>query len=93
MKALNLSIQLMHAYETVFLPRREASPSQRPNRWMPLWHRFIAGMSGTAEPHVWQETDRYGQLLWRAYDPRNGRSFTSDNESEMRSWIEQRYYA
>lgn len=45
-----------------------------------------------SELRVWQISDGYGQTSWRTYDPATGHSTYLGSESEVRSWIEQRYY-
>ena len=37
-------------------------------------------------------TDRYGNKSWHAYDPVSDRSTIQSSETELRAWIEQRYY-
>ncbi|MBW4696186.1 MAG: hypothetical protein KME27_31110 [Lyngbya sp. HA4199-MV5] len=62
--------------------------------WVEQASQFLVERLMTdAEPRVWYTSDADGCLLWHAYDPVTGRSFTDVSEAEMRAWIEQRYTA
>jgi hypothetical protein len=92
MKALELSNQLITAFETVFLPKPSTQKTDEPSAWNTFWRQVVEGIIGNQEPQIWQEVDRHGQLYWHGYDPQSGNYFTSDSEAEMRVWVEQRYY-
>jgi Cdc6-like AAA superfamily ATPase len=54
--------------------------------------RFVQFLSSGNEPEIWTKTDRYGNIIWQAYDPISRRSVSRRSEAEMREWLEQRYY-
>lgn len=47
---------------------------------------------GCDEPKIWVTFDKSGKKNWHAYDPVTGRYVSVDSETEMRVWIEKRYY-
>lgn len=47
---------------------------------------------GTNEPHVWFKRDRNGQSWWCAYDPCHGTTTQFTTTTELRAWLERRYY-
>jgi hypothetical protein len=57
-----------------------------------IWQHFSTILTKSNELRVWQRTDRFGNTWWNAYDPATGRSTSVTSESEMRIWIEERYY-
>lgn len=52
----------------------------------------IAAMAGNMEPRIRQVRNGDGHLRWRAYDPVSGQVAYLASESELRHWLEQRYY-
>jgi hypothetical protein len=53
---------------------------------------FLAFLSGSEEPRIWIRRDRNGNKVYHAYDPVNNSSFSNISETELRSWLEERYY-
>jgi hypothetical protein len=45
-----------------------------------------------SEPKVSERRDRKGRLYYRVYDPVSNSSAAFGSESEIRAWLEQRYY-
>ncbi|WP_414548283.1 hypothetical protein [Anabaena sp. CCY 0017] len=54
--------------------------------------KLVTALSASSELQVWQKSDRYGHIYWRAYNPITGRSACFGSEAEMRIWIEMQYY-
>lgn len=52
---------------------------------------LLMSLTNAAELEVRQIVDRHGQVWWYAYDPMTGVSIRTDSETNLRSWIEQRY--
>lgn len=46
----------------------------------------------SSEPRVWQTRDRAGQATWHVYDPTTGHHEDFGSETEVRIWLERRYY-
>jgi hypothetical protein len=46
----------------------------------------------TSEPKVSERRDRKGRLYYQVYDPVSNSSAAFGSESEIRAWLEQRYY-
>ncbi|MBD2069335.1 hypothetical protein H6F93_17720 [Leptolyngbya sp. FACHB-671] len=76
-------------------------PSQA--RFLTVSSRFLTGLkqfgkqliqliSGTHEVQIWQVSDRAGNVYWRVYDPVTKDSTSFGSSSEVRIWLEQRYY-
>ncbi|MBP0021075.1 MAG: hypothetical protein J7647_26420 [Cyanobacteria bacterium SBLK] len=53
---------------------------------------FFAFLSGSEEPRIRVRRDRAGKPIYQAYDPITNSSFSSTEETELRSWLEERYY-
>ncbi|MEA5467742.1 hypothetical protein [Spirulina sp. 06S082] len=53
---------------------------------------FFAFLSGSEEPRVSIRRDRTGNKVYKAYDPVTNSSFSSTSETELRTWLEGRYY-
>jgi hypothetical protein len=54
--------------------------------------RFFQWIAGNFEVQVWQVGDRAGNIYWRVYDPVTKASTSFGSSSEVRIWLEQRYY-
>ncbi|MUL35422.1 hypothetical protein BWI75_03380 [Gloeocapsopsis sp. AAB1 = 1H9] len=57
-----------------------------------IWQQVINYLNAKHELQVWQSSDRDGHTWWNAYDPITGRTTKRNSETEMRAWIEERYY-
>ncbi|MBF2037024.1 MAG: hypothetical protein IGR92_16500 [Leptolyngbyaceae cyanobacterium T60_A2020_046] len=57
-----------------------------------VWQWAIAHLSTSNEPHTWQSYDKNGNVLWNAYDPRTGQCVSKASVTELRIWLEKRYY-
>lgn len=55
--------------------------------------QIIQYLTSGNEVQVWTKTDRYGKITWHAYDPVSDRCVVRESESEMRTWVEERYYS
>ncbi|MEM9541538.1 MAG: hypothetical protein AAGA60_18845 [Cyanobacteria bacterium P01_E01_bin.42] len=55
-------------------------------------NNFFAFLSASEEPRVRVHRDRSGQEVYYAYDPVTSSSFSSTEETELRRWLEERYY-
>lgn len=94
MKSLDLSAWIDSAFHPV-----HSTPKTSPRysfEWKKFLTRFVAEFVEFAvspqEPRVWQTHDRQGEVCWHAYDPITNRAFACESESEMRQWLEERYY-
>jgi hypothetical protein len=47
----------------------------------------------TNEPQVRQRVDRSGELIWTIYDPMTKAIMQFASETEVRTWLDQRYYS
>lgn len=47
---------------------------------------------GSNELRIWQTYDQFGENWWHAYDPVTGHHTSVQSETELRGWIEMRYY-
>ncbi len=57
-----------------------------------LWNQIKAGLNASSEPRVWETKNTAGGTVWNAYDPASGRILRSASPSEVRIWLEERYY-
>lgn len=53
---------------------------------------LLASLFRGNELQVKQQRDSQGNMWWQAFDPNTNESTSFGSESEMRTWIEQRYY-
>ncbi len=51
------------------------------------------GLLLTSDPNIWNTVNDQSQSCWHIYDPRTGQIIHFDTEEEVRTWIENRYYA
>lgn len=70
-----------------YTQRKAATPSQ----WQQVLSRFLQFLSPKNEPTV-SQIWRDGQQVWRVYDPQTQEKMTFATETEVRSWLESRYY-
>ena len=56
-----------------------------------IWFFLQTILTKGNELQVWQTSD-HGNTWWNAYDPATDRSISHASETEMRVWIEKRYY-
>ncbi|GAB4142620.1 MAG: hypothetical protein Fur0046_19250 [Cyanobacteria bacterium J069] len=57
-----------------------------------LWQMAIARLDVSGEPHVWQTRNAQGDVLWNAYDPKTGKAVSKASDTDLRTWLEGRYY-
>jgi hypothetical protein len=55
--------------------------------WVQSLHNILLDRS---QVKVWQTRDRFGNLIWHAYDPETDQSIIVGSENEMRVWLEHR---
>ncbi|MGB3491535.1 MAG: hypothetical protein WBA57_02320 [Elainellaceae cyanobacterium] len=60
-----------------------------PDAWIERLAKFAYGSS---DPVIEQRRDRQGYLYYRIYDPVSQEHHVFTTESEVRSWLERRYY-
>ncbi|MBD2460321.1 hypothetical protein H6G89_04620 [Oscillatoria sp. FACHB-1407] len=56
------------------------------------WSVIVDVVSGHSEPRIWSSTDKTGMIWWHTYDPISNESGCFSSESEVRAWLERRYY-
>ena len=58
--------------------------------------RVLTAVAGSSDPivqhHVWKGGDRHGQSYYTIYDPITRQRTQCASETEVRAWLEQRYY-
>ncbi|MEB3882578.1 hypothetical protein [Lyngbya sp. CCY1209] len=52
---------------------------------------FVARMTAGTEPKIWSSVSASGKVEWNVYDPFDGRSASGLTETQVRSWLEERY--
>lgn len=92
------------AFNQAYWPLSGRNPGRDPGRDRPhnhrslrvrfgdLWNRFKAHLNTASEPRVWETQTAAGCPVWNAYDPISGRILRSATPSEVRIWLEERYY-
>lgn len=70
--------------------------SQRDKSTFKTAWRFAQGVckrvAGSSEPSVMERCDRQGNPYYEIYDPISRQRVHCETESEVRAWLEQRYY-
>jgi hypothetical protein len=44
------------------------------------------------EPIIYESKSKFGSVYWTVYDPVSGRKVLFDSETDVRVWLERRYY-
>jgi hypothetical protein len=57
-----------------------------------IWQHSLTIFTKGNELQVWQTCDRFGNTWWNARDRATDRSISLASETEIRVWIEERYY-
>lgn len=57
-----------------------------------VWQRLATFAVGSSEPVVMQRCDRQGHRYYVVYDPRTQSRTICSSETEVRAWLESRYY-
>ena len=52
---------------------------------------FVAQLTTSNEPRVWQSHIAAGHILWNAYDSVSDRIIRNASETEVRAWLEARH--
>ncbi len=53
---------------------------------------IVAWLIHGKETRVWHSQDQEGNIVWNAYDPVKNIIIRGVKESELRTWLEERYY-
>jgi hypothetical protein len=57
-----------------------------------LLQQMVASLTKAPEPRIDTVKDRFGKTVWYVHDPITGQSAHLSSETEVRLWIEKRYY-
>ncbi|MEL6161931.1 MAG: hypothetical protein AAGJ95_17285 [Cyanobacteria bacterium J06554_11] len=79
-----------------YWPKRLSNPKRDPQASLAtklknLSRTLLSQLSGSSDPQVWQRKTRDGRVLWNAQDRVTGRVIHDASETEIRSWLENRY--
>ncbi|MEM8643206.1 MAG: hypothetical protein AAGG51_30975 [Cyanobacteria bacterium P01_G01_bin.54] len=77
--------------------------SSPPETSVSSWRRLKSGLAKvgayllrllapTQEPVISQHCDSNGNLTWKIYDPHSNQTYGFANETEVRQWLDSRYY-
>jgi hypothetical protein len=90
---------MIKASTVTSLPRTSSSSIQPPNlsvrltsRLQNIWQQLIEFAIGNTEIKIWKSQSPAGYQLWHVYDPATKQSAYFKSETEVRVWLEQRYY-
>lgn len=56
------------------------------------FQQVLAAVAGSSDPIVYQKRDRHGQCYYTIYDPVTQQRTRCMSETDVRAWLEQRYY-
>ncbi|MEM9214185.1 MAG: hypothetical protein AAGD25_07530 [Cyanobacteria bacterium P01_F01_bin.150] len=56
------------------------------------FQQFLIAATGGSDPVVRQRCDRHGQIYYTIYDPVSQRRTVCASKTDVRAWLEQRYY-
>ena len=57
-----------------------------------LLQQIVASLTKAPEPRIGTVKDSFGKTVWYVHDPITGQSARLSSETEVRIWIEKRYY-
>jgi hypothetical protein len=57
-----------------------------------IWHRFIESIITVNEFKIYSPRSKSGCPYWAIHDPISGRRVFFDSETEVRAWLDRRYY-
>ncbi len=57
-----------------------------------LLQQVVASLTKAPEPRIGRVKDSFGKTAWCVYDPITGQSARLASETEVRIWLEERYY-
>ena len=57
-----------------------------------VWTSVLKLMTGSSEPMIQKRCDRKGQISYTIYDPITEQEVVGLAETEVRVWLEERYY-
>ncbi len=72
-------------------PAVRSAPSAQ-NRIKTVLGQWMTRLAGSDQPQVRCQIDRKGNAKWHVWDPVNGDRQTFSDETEVRQWLEGRYY-
>ncbi|MGF1495479.1 MAG: hypothetical protein ACFB8W_01460 [Elainellaceae cyanobacterium] len=58
-----------------------------------VWEKLVALMTTNADLQIWHTQRRDGTFIWHVYDPFDDQRLQFASESEVRQWLDERYYA
>lgn len=57
-----------------------------------LLQQIVVALIKSPEPRIGTVKDSFGKTVWCVYDPITGQSARFASETEVRIWLEERYY-
>ena len=63
----------------------------RVSRWQAILNGFVRFLTPNNEPRI-STVSQNGTLVWKVYDPHTQERLMFNAESEVRAWLETRYY-
>jgi hypothetical protein len=57
-----------------------------------LIQQIVVSLTKAPEPRIGTVKDSFGNTVWCVYDPIRGQSARLASETEVRIWLEERYY-
>jgi len=97
MKSYDLyaELELISSEDKQKVARSFKSSQRDKSAFKTVW-KFAQGiykrMAEMSEPSVMKRCDRQGNSYYEIYDPVSRQRFYCETESEVRAWLEQRYY-
>ncbi|MEO1148765.1 MAG: hypothetical protein AAFY26_24625 [Cyanobacteria bacterium J06638_22] len=63
----------------------------RTSKWQAILNGFVRFLTSNNEPRI-STVSQNGTLVWKVYDPQTQERLMFNSESEVRTWLETRYY-
>lgn len=57
-----------------------------------LWNSLLDAFARSSEPRIYQKRTHDGKFYFKVYDPVARQTNTFSSETEVRIWLDQRYY-
>lgn len=92
MKSNLFSQHFLISHRVIPFVSPETSKTKTPSKLRQLGNRFVDYLARPPEIKVHKKTNRQGEIWWQVYDPHRNLTATFASESEVRMWLEERYY-
>lgn len=70
----------------------EQKSSRFTSKLSEIWNWFVELILRADEPKIYESRDKFGNICWITYDQLAERKMHFNSETEVRAWLDRRYY-